>query len=245
MPEHILTLPNDGSEPDPTSKADDRPTAETSAKRALAEQGITTHHDDDAGNTWLVIAHDQTRPDSPNKPGDPYAVLYLYNEASDDGEEEITVTRAPMTGDHWHVLTCDGTGTERELITLPADQLPACVEAITAWVTDPRPAEDNAQLRKPLMYSTTVPSAPGTDVLWQNLADALNGLVDAGQFPHFHDLYGTRNDWQYQPYTTASHTHAPWVVYDLPTRKFTVTTRERVHAGEHSCDGKQFRNKHR
>lgn len=129
----------DGSEPDSTSEAGE-PSAETSATRALAAWGITAHRDDDAGNTWLVIAHDQTSQSFPNMLADPYAVLYLYNEASDDGEEEITVTRAPMTGDHWRVLTGDGTGTERDLVTLPADQLPACAEAIAAWVTDPRPA---------------------------------------------------------------------------------------------------------
>ncbi|MFE1784091.1 hypothetical protein ACFW9F_16270 [Streptomyces sp. NPDC059506] len=129
--------PDDGSESDPTREADEDTTAETSVTRALAAWGITAHRSDDAGNTWLVIAHDQTRQGFPNMLGDPYAVLYLYNEASDDGEEEITVTRAPMAGDHWHVLTGDGTGTERKLVTLPADQLPACAEAIAAWVTDP------------------------------------------------------------------------------------------------------------
>jgi hypothetical protein len=129
---------DDGTEPDPTGEADDA-TAETSATRALAEWDITAHRDDDAGNTRLVIARDQTHQGFPNMLAEPYAVLYLYNEASDDGEEEITVNRAPVTGDHWRVLTGDGTGAEQELLTLPADQLPTCVEAIAEWVTDPQP----------------------------------------------------------------------------------------------------------
>ncbi|MER6432155.1 hypothetical protein ABT272_31205 [Streptomyces sp900105245] len=62
-------------------------------------------------------------------------------------------------------------------------------------------------------------------MLWQNLADALNALVNAGQSPHFHNLYGTGNDWQHQPYATGSRTDAPWVVLDLATRRFTVSSR--------------------
>ncbi|MEU5200391.1 hypothetical protein AB0G86_41185 [Streptomyces scabiei] len=75
-----------------------------------------------------------------------------------------------------------------------------------------------------------------SDPLWQSLADALNALIAAGLFPHFHDLYGARNDWQHQPYaSTAAHAHAPWVVFDLSTRQFTVSSRERTHSGEHSA----------
>lgn len=113
-------------------------TAEIRATRALAERGITAHRDHDAGNTWLVIARDQAHRGVPDLPTKPYAVLYLHNESSDDGGEEISVTRAPMTGDHWRVLTSDGTGPERELVTLPADQLTACIDAITAWMTTPQ-----------------------------------------------------------------------------------------------------------
>ncbi|MFI9018723.1 hypothetical protein ACIGZI_32285 [Streptomyces griseus] len=70
--------------------------------------------------------------------------------------------------------------------------------------------------------------------LWQNLADALNALVTAGQFPHFHDLYGASNHWQHQPFaSTAAIADAPWVVFDLATQQFTVSTKERTHAGEH------------
>ncbi|MEU9761894.1 hypothetical protein AB0D98_19535 [Streptomyces sp. NPDC047987] len=70
--------------------------------------------------------------------------------------------------------------------------------------------------------------------LWQNLTDVLNSLIAAGQFPDFHDLYGSRNDWQPQPYaSTPLHADAPWVVFDLTTRQFTVSTRERTLSGEH------------
>ncbi|MFF8287438.1 hypothetical protein ACF06W_32625 [Streptomyces albus] len=111
-------------------------TAETIATNALAEWGITAHRDDDAGNTWLVVGRDQTRRGFPRMLAEPYVVLYLY---SDTDEEEITVDRAPATGDEWTVLAGDGTGAERELITRPADQFAECVEAIADWVTDPLP----------------------------------------------------------------------------------------------------------
>ncbi|KNE83296.1 hypothetical protein AB0B04_19010 [Streptomyces xinghaiensis] len=84
--------------------------------------------------------------------------------------------------------------------------------------------------------TTTDTTCTGTDPLWQNLADALNALIAAGLFPHFHDLYGTRNDWRPQPYaSTAARADAPWVVCDLSTRRFTVSSRERALSGEHSA----------
>ncbi|KUL73942.1 MULTISPECIES: hypothetical protein [unclassified Streptomyces] len=106
-------------------------TAEQLARAALAEQGITAHRDDDAGNTWLVIGGDQTSPDFPDMLAEPYAVLYLGSYGND---EEITVDRAPAPGDEWTVLAGDGTGAERELTTRPADQLADCVQAVTAWL---------------------------------------------------------------------------------------------------------------
>lgn len=51
----------------------------------------------------------------------------------------------------------------------------------------------------PTTAPTTTGPTTGPDVLWQNLADALNALIDARQFPGFHNLYGARNNWQYQP----------------------------------------------
>lgn len=80
------------------------------------------------------------------------------------------------------------------------------------------------------MDTTTKPDT----ALWQNLADALNALADAGLHPDFHDRYGTRNNWQHQPYASSSHGNSPWVVFDLRERAYTVTTRERTLAGEHS-----------
>lgn len=78
-------------------------------------------------------------------------------------------------------------------------------------------------------------TSTGADPLWQNLADALNALIAAGRFPHFHNLYGPVNNWQYQPYVTAdAYAHAPWVVFDLATEEFTVSSRERTLNGEHS-----------
>ncbi|MEU7031600.1 hypothetical protein AB0A60_33495 [Streptomyces sp. NPDC046275] len=88
----------------------------------------------------------------------------------------------------------------------------------------------------------TSTTGSGTDPLWQDLADALNELIAAGRFPHFHDLYGTRNNWQHQPYaSTAAHAHAPWVVFDLSTRQFTVSSRERTLSGEHSASTRRKR----
>ncbi|MEU5242201.1 hypothetical protein ACH4UR_37365 [Streptomyces lydicus] len=80
----------------------------------------------------------------------------------------------------------------------------------------------------------TTTTSTDAGALWQNLADALNSLIAAGQFPDFHDLYGSRNHWQRQPYvSTPIHADAPWVVFDLTTRKFTVSTREQTLGGEH------------
>ncbi|MGA5202767.1 hypothetical protein [Streptomyces variegatus] len=77
--------------------------------------------------------------------------------------------------------------------------------------------------------------------LWQNLADALNALGAAGQFPAFHDLYGTVNGWRRQPYASTARADSPWVVLDLGTRQYTVSTRGRVLSGEHSPDRKRRR----
>ncbi|MFE4304809.1 hypothetical protein ACFRR6_01835 [Streptomyces sp. NPDC056891] len=79
---------------------------------------------------------------------------------------------------------------------------------------------------------STAKGTTDTDLLWQNLAAALNALIDAGQFPQFHNLYGTRNNWQHQPYaSTAAHADSPWVVFDLSVRQFTVSSRERTQSG--------------
>ncbi|MET8608913.1 hypothetical protein ABZV92_35815 [Streptomyces rubiginosohelvolus] len=75
---------------------------------------------------------------------------------------------------------------------------------------------------------------PDTALLWQNFTDALNALVAAGLHPDFHDRYGTANNWQHQPYAHSNHGDSPWVVFDLREREYTLTTRERTLAGEHS-----------
>ncbi|MFJ3182338.1 hypothetical protein ACIPJN_28655 [Streptomyces sp. NPDC086796] len=77
-------------------------------------------------------------------------------------------------------------------------------------------------------------TTPDTAALWHNLADALNALAAAGLHPDFHDRYGTSNNWQHQPYASGNHGNSPWVVFDLRERQYTVTTRERTLAGEHS-----------
>ncbi|MFJ3658231.1 hypothetical protein ACIPPR_33605 [Streptomyces nigra] len=88
----------------------------------------------------------------------------------------------------------------------------------------------------------TTPTSTDHGALWQNLADALNALIAASLFPDFHNLYGTRNDWRHQPYvSSAAHADAPWVVFDLPTRQFTVSSRERTHSGEHYARTKRRR----
>ncbi|HLU97242.1 MAG TPA: hypothetical protein VKZ89_10415 [Thermobifida alba] len=88
---------------------------------------------------------------------------------------------------------------------------------------------------------TTTGTGAGTDLLWQNLADALNALIAAGQFPDLHNLYGPLNDWQHQPYVTAARADAPWVVFDLSTRQFTVSSRERTLSGEHTASTRRKR----
>ncbi|NGO40602.1 hypothetical protein [Streptomyces ureilyticus] len=126
-------------------------TGETIATQALAAWGITAHPDDDAGNTWLVIGHDQTRRGFPRMLAGPYIVLYLYREAP----EEITITRAPARGDEWHVIAGDGTGAERTLIERPAGQLTECVEAVAEWVTNPLPTAGSVLLAALAKYGVT------------------------------------------------------------------------------------------
>lgn len=71
--------------------------------------------------------------------------------------------------------------------------------------------------------------------LWQRLADTLNAIVAAGQFPDLHNLKGPRNGRQHQPYITDdAQSGAPWVLLDTATGRFVVTTRERALDGEHS-----------
>ncbi|MFF0170257.1 hypothetical protein [Streptomyces prasinus] len=121
------------------------------ATQALAEWGITAHPNDDAGNTWLVIGRDQTRPGFPHMLAEPYVVLYLHNNADD----EITVTRLPIDGDHWHVIAGDNISAERTLMTRPADQLAECVEAIAEWVTNPLPTAGSVLLAALAEYGVT------------------------------------------------------------------------------------------
>ncbi|MFI9771870.1 hypothetical protein ACIHJG_34150 [Streptomyces sp. NPDC052415] len=66
-----------------------------------------------------------------------YGVLYLYNPRSDQGEEEITVDRAPISSDVWRVGVGDGAGGEQGLMERPIDQFTACGEAIVALLTKP------------------------------------------------------------------------------------------------------------
>ncbi|MFF4173648.1 hypothetical protein [Streptomyces sp. NPDC001744] len=134
---------HENQEPPQESPAgtDEDDTAEAIATRALDEWGITAHRDDDAGNTWLAIGHDQTRAGFPRMLAEPYVVLYLYTD-SDGEDEEITVTRAPADGDVWDVVRGDGTGAECAVMTRPADQLAACVEAIADWLTMPQITPD-------------------------------------------------------------------------------------------------------
>ncbi|MCG7528562.1 hypothetical protein MHW47_29485 [Streptomyces sp. OfavH-34-F] len=72
-----------------------------------------------------------------------------------------------------------------------------------------------------------------TAALWHNLADALNALA-AGLHPDFHDHYGPENNWRHQPVVSSSHGSSQWVVLDQREGEYTVTTRERTLAGEHS-----------
>ncbi|WP_033356004.1 hypothetical protein [Kitasatospora aureofaciens] len=116
--------------------------ARTIVTRALAERGITAYEDGESmieggRNSWLIVGYDQTRKGFPISADEPYIVLYLYAETTED--EEVTVARAPRTGDRWHLLAADATGNERPLMTPMAFRLAEVIEAIAEWVTGPRP----------------------------------------------------------------------------------------------------------
>ena len=105
------------------------------ATRTLTERGITAHVDDDAGNTWLVIACDQTGARYPDMLNGPYMALSVYN-----GDEDVwAMDRPPVRpADRWHVLLGDGTGTHKTLVTRPTGQLDHCVTVIADWLAKPR-----------------------------------------------------------------------------------------------------------
>ncbi|UQI49793.1 hypothetical protein M1P56_35925 (plasmid) [Streptomyces sp. HU2014] len=119
--------------PQSPGAADGNESADVIAARALAAWGVTVDRDGDDGDTWLDISRDQSDEGTPSMESEPYAVLYLYNEARD----EITVTRPPAQGDRWRVVVCYDTH-ERTLMTRPADRIGECAEAVAEWVTDPR-----------------------------------------------------------------------------------------------------------
>ncbi|MDX2692208.1 hypothetical protein [Streptomyces ipomoeae] len=114
--------------------ADGGPTALRIATQAFAARGLTPYHDDDAGNTWLVIGPDKTLPGK----GVPYAVLFVYNPTSDEGEEEITVDRPLLPSDEWHIGAGDGHGNERHLTKRPVAELAECVDVIVDLLAEHR-----------------------------------------------------------------------------------------------------------
>lgn len=110
------------------------PTAEEFARKALAEWGLTAHLDEESGCTWLVIGHPDTG-HVPDMDKEPHILLSVYNEDDD----EWSVDRPPARpGDHWQVVTDDGTGTEETLTIRPANQLAPCITTIADWITQPR-----------------------------------------------------------------------------------------------------------
>ncbi|MGW2612721.1 hypothetical protein ACWC4A_52035 [Streptomyces mirabilis] len=111
-------------------------TAKHIAAQALAEWGLLTSNDDDAGNSWLVIRLPQSADASPSV-GVPHVVLYVFDPFGD--QDEVTVDRAP-TGplDHWCAVSVDSKGVQRPLISRPVRQLGNCVDAIADWLTSPQ-----------------------------------------------------------------------------------------------------------
>ncbi|MFE7525791.1 hypothetical protein ACFU7Y_08705 [Kitasatospora sp. NPDC057542] len=119
-----------------SGRTDDE-TAEAVVTRTLAEWGMTALRDDDCGYTWMVIGYDQSSQGFLETPAETYTEPYIVLHLSSD-DAEITVSRAPASGDMWHVRTGDGTGDEHMLLTRPVDQLDECVEAIAEWITTPQ-----------------------------------------------------------------------------------------------------------
>ncbi|NGO40606.1 hypothetical protein [Streptomyces ureilyticus] len=114
--------------------AEGGPDALRIAINAFAARGLTPYHDDDAGNTWMVIGPDRVFPGK----GVSYAVLYVYNPTSDEGEEEITVDRPLLPSDEWRIDVGDGYGNEKHLMKRPVSELADCVDAIVALLAERR-----------------------------------------------------------------------------------------------------------
>ncbi|MFF7953908.1 hypothetical protein [Streptomyces griseorubiginosus] len=140
------------------------PTALRIATQAFAARGLTPYHDDDAGNTWMVIGPDKFFPGE----GVAHGVLYLYNPHSNQGEEEITVDRAPLSSDVWRVSVVDGAGREQSVLDRAVDQLTSCVDAITTWVTAERAAPSPAP--QPSVVSDVERALEGLPADWQRAA---------------------------------------------------------------------------
>ena len=111
--------------------------------RAFAAWGVCAVCRDGAGrfgggrDTWLVVGRGQGRLGLAAGSGEPYLVVFLYDDT--DVGEEIAVTRAPRPADRWHVVAGDGTGCERHLTPAVGD-LAAFVGAVADWAAGPVPA---------------------------------------------------------------------------------------------------------
>ncbi|GHE34810.1 hypothetical protein [Streptomyces capitiformicae] len=110
-------------------------TAAQIATQALAERGIPSYTDDDAGNSWLVVGLPQSADTFPSKCVR-HVVLYVVDPFGD--QDEVMVDRAPTgPSDHWCAVSVDSKGVQRPLIARPIPQLAACIEAIANWLTPP------------------------------------------------------------------------------------------------------------
>lgn len=102
---------------------------------ALADQGVTVHTDEDAGNSWLVIALDQTTPDFPGV-GTPHLVAYVYEEHEDTVCVDLPLEQQAGP---WHVRFNNGRaeipvfiGTKKGNV---AAETAECAASITAYLT--------------------------------------------------------------------------------------------------------------
>ncbi|MCX5182579.1 hypothetical protein [Streptomyces sp. NBC_00268] len=122
-------------------------TARVRMTRALAEYGITAHHDDDAGNSWLLVNVDTTRDTFPGEET-PHLVVYVY-----DAHEDWVFVDAPLeqSSGTWQVRFHTG-GVEyvlhRSGSSDPATETAETAAFIAEHLTAPPiSAEDRAALR--------------------------------------------------------------------------------------------------
>ncbi|MFK0279466.1 hypothetical protein ACIQVL_03195 [Streptomyces sp. NPDC090499] len=103
------------------------------ATAALAGWGVTAFEDGDvdAGTSWLVLGRGEGRPQEDREP---YLLIILYASEEADCIMNLPVQRH----DTWRLVSGDGTGTEREIVTESARRIDRVAARAAEWLFAPQ-----------------------------------------------------------------------------------------------------------